>query len=45
MSAAVRPDGLDQSIAGYLPKPFDLDELLELVARLLADPVSGQSGR
>ncbi len=41
MSAAVKPDGLDPSIAGYLPKPFDLDDLLTLVERLLADPMSG----
>ena len=42
MSAAVRPEGLDASIAGYLPKPFDLDDLLALVIRLLDDAGSGQ---
>lgn len=41
MSAAVKPDRLDPSIAGYLPKPFDLDELLALVARLLSTPADG----
>lgn len=42
MSAAVRPDGLDSTIAGYLPKPFDLDDLLALITRLLDEPSSGQ---
>jgi CheY-like chemotaxis protein len=36
-SAAADPAGLDPSISGFLPKPFDIDELLQLVARLLAD--------
>jgi CheY-like chemotaxis protein len=35
MSAAVRPDGLDPSIAGFLRKPFDLDHLVALVADLI----------
>jgi CheY-like chemotaxis protein len=35
MSAAVRPDGLDSSIAAFLRKPFDLDHLLALVATLI----------
>jgi DNA-binding response OmpR family regulator len=35
MSAAVRPDGLDPSIAAFLRKPFDLDHLLALVAGLI----------
>jgi DNA-binding response OmpR family regulator len=35
MSAAVRPDGLDPSIAAFLRKPFDLDHLLALVATLI----------
>ena len=35
MSAAVRPDGLDPSIAAFLRKPFDLDHLLTLVANLI----------
>jgi CheY-like chemotaxis protein len=35
MSAAVRPDGLDPSIAAFLRKPFDLDHLLAIVAGLI----------
>ena len=35
MSAAVRPDGLDPSIAAFLRKPFDLDHLLALVANFI----------
>jgi DNA-binding response OmpR family regulator len=35
MSAAVRPDGLDPSIATFLRKPFDLDQLLALVTGLI----------
>jgi CheY-like chemotaxis protein len=35
MSAAIRPDGLDPSIAAFLRKPFDLDHLLALVANLI----------
>jgi hypothetical protein len=35
MSAAVRPDGLDSSIAAFLRKPFDLEHLLALVAGLI----------
>ena len=35
MSAAVRPQGLDPSIAGFVPKPFDIAELIDLVARLI----------
>ena len=35
MSAAVRSDGLDPSIAAFLRKPFDLDHLLALVAALI----------
>ena len=35
MSAAVRPDGLDPSIAAFLRKPFDLDHLLALVTDLI----------
>ena len=35
MSAAVRSDGLDPSIAAFLRKPFDLDRLLTLVASII----------
>jgi DNA-binding response OmpR family regulator len=35
MSAAVRPDGLDPSIAAFLRKPFDLDHLLALVTNFI----------
>ena len=39
MSAAFTADRLDQQIAAFLPKPFDLDLLLEIVARALLWPV------
>jgi DNA-binding NtrC family response regulator len=35
MSAAIDLARLDPSIAGYLPKPFDLDDLVDLVERLI----------
>ena len=35
MSAAIRRHDLDPSVAGYLPKPFDLDDLLALVESLV----------
>lgn len=38
MSAAVQPDGLEPSIAAFLPKPFDLDHLVVLVADLIGPP-------
>ena len=38
MSAAVPPSKLDPSITAFLRKPFDLAELLELVARLIGPP-------
>ncbi len=38
MSAAVQPSKLDPSIAAFLRKPFDLSELLELVAHLIGPP-------
>ena len=41
MSAAVRPDGLDPSIAAFLRKPFDLDHLLALVAGLIGPSHAG----
>src|ERR671912_26453 len=34
MSAAVQPDGLDPSIAGFMAKPFDLNQLVDLVVHL-----------
>ena len=34
---AMRDGPLDAAVAAFLPKPFDLDPLLGLVARLLAD--------
>ncbi|MDP9359393.1 MAG: hypothetical protein M3Q71_18705 [Chloroflexota bacterium] len=41
MSAAVTPEGLDPSIAAFLTKPFDLDDLLALVVRLDGGLVGG----
>ena len=38
MSAAVQPSKLDPSIAAFLRKPFDLTELVELVAHLIGPP-------
>ena len=38
MSAAVQPGQLDPSIAAFLRKPFDLTELVELVAHLIGPP-------
>ena len=38
MSAAVRLERLDPSIAAFLAKPFDLNELLALATRLLDAP-------
>jgi CheY-like chemotaxis protein len=38
MSAAIQPHGLDPSIAAFMPKPFDLTELVELVVRLIGHP-------
>lgn len=38
MSAGVRPVRLDPSIAGFMAKPFDLTQLVELVARLIGRP-------
>ena len=35
MSAAIHSAGLDPSIDGYLPKPFDIDALVALVQRLV----------
>jgi len=38
MSAAVQPSRLDPSIAAFLRKPFDLTELVDLVAHLIGPP-------
>ena len=38
MSAAVPAHGLDPTIAGFMAKPFDLTQLVELVARLIGHP-------
>jgi CheY-like chemotaxis protein len=38
MSAAVQPHGLDPSIAGFMAKPFDLNQLVDLVVRLIGRP-------
>lgn len=38
MSAAVHPGKLDPSITAFLRKPFDLTELVELVAHLIGPP-------
>jgi CheY-like chemotaxis protein len=43
-SAAVGEDRLDPGIAAFLPKPFDLDQLLETVARLVG-PAAGSNHR
>src|SRR3954468_20715511 len=38
MSAAVHSHWLDPSIAGFMAKPFDLNQLIELVTRLIGHP-------
>jgi CheY-like chemotaxis protein len=38
MSAGVRPIRLDPSIAGFMAKPFDVTQLVELVTRLIGHP-------
>ena len=38
MSAAVRPDRLDPSIAGFVRKPFDIDDLLAVVVDIIGLP-------
>lgn len=45
MSAAVGPEVLDPSIAGYLAKPFDLDRLVDLVVGLIGPSPAGDDGR
>ena len=43
MSAAVQSHGLDPSIAGFVPKPFDITDLIELVTRLIGHPNSSNA--
>jgi two-component system phosphate regulon response regulator PhoB len=38
MSAAVESHRLDPSIAGFMAKPFDLTQLVDMVARLIGRP-------
>jgi CheY-like chemotaxis protein len=40
MSAAVPAHRLDPSIAGFMAKPFDLTQLVELVVRLIGRPLT-----
>jgi CheY-like chemotaxis protein len=44
MSAGVRPIRLDPSIAGFMAKPFDLTQLIELVTRLIGHPHANGCG-
>jgi CheY-like chemotaxis protein len=44
MSAAVQSQGLDPSIAGFMAKPFDLNQLVALVARLIGHPHANGCG-
>ena len=44
MSAGVRPIKLDPSIAGFMAKPFDVTQLIELVARLIGHPHANSCG-
>jgi CheY-like chemotaxis protein len=39
-SAAVKPHGLDPSMAGFMAKPFDITELVDLVASLIGRPLT-----
>jgi CheY-like chemotaxis protein len=43
MSAAVQSHRLDPSIAGFMAKPFDLNQLVELVVRLIGHPNSNNA--
>jgi CheY-like chemotaxis protein len=36
MSAAIPKDALDDGVTAYLPKPFDLEELIAVVKRALS---------
>jgi CheY-like chemotaxis protein len=40
LSAGVRPIKLDPSIAGFMAKPFDISQLVELVVRLIGHPLA-----
>lgn len=44
MSAAVHPNGLDPTIAAFLPKPFALDQLLATVVRFIGHPTTADHG-
>ncbi len=44
MSAAVKPHGLGPSIAGFVAKPFDITDLVELVVRLIGQPHANGCG-
>ena len=44
MSAGVRPTSLDPAIAGFMAKPFDLTQLVELVTRLIGHPYANGCG-
>jgi CheY-like chemotaxis protein len=44
MSAAVQPSKLDPSITAFLRKPFDLTELVKLVAQLIGPPHDDSKG-
>ena len=44
MSAAIQPHGLDPTIAGFVAKPFDITDLVGLVARLLGHPHANGCG-
>ena len=43
MSAAVQSHRLDPSIAGFVPKPFDITDLIALVVRLIGHPNSSNA--
>ena len=38
MSAAISPEAVDARIAGFLRKPFDIDDLLATIERVLSSP-------
>ena len=44
MSAGVRPTRLDPSLAGFMAKPFDLTQLIDLVTRLIGHPHANGGG-